>query len=112
MDKVDFVVSGYGTNLIVPALPIVMERGMAVFVSASIPPNAFEGWVQAVEVRSGVRLDWGYFAGRSVVRALERFNHVQATIRSMMPEHDALYRERWPDAENSNCYFPLVEEAV
>jgi branched-chain amino acid transport system substrate-binding protein len=28
VDKVDFVVSGYGTNLIAPALPIVMERGM------------------------------------------------------------------------------------
>ena len=26
VDKVDFVVSGYGTNLIAPALPIVMER--------------------------------------------------------------------------------------
>jgi branched-chain amino acid transport system substrate-binding protein len=28
VDKVDFVVSGYGTNLIAPAMPIVMERGM------------------------------------------------------------------------------------
>jgi branched-chain amino acid transport system substrate-binding protein len=27
VDKVDFVVSGYGTNLIAPAIPIVMERG-------------------------------------------------------------------------------------
>ncbi|MDA1000128.1 MAG: amino acid ABC transporter substrate-binding protein [bacterium] len=32
VDKVDFVVSPYGTNLIVPALPIVMERGL-VFMS-------------------------------------------------------------------------------
>ncbi len=28
VDKVDFLVSGYGTNLIAPAMPIVMERGM------------------------------------------------------------------------------------
>jgi branched-chain amino acid transport system substrate-binding protein len=28
IDKVDFVVSGYGTNLIAPAMPIVMERGL------------------------------------------------------------------------------------
>jgi branched-chain amino acid transport system substrate-binding protein len=28
VDKVDFVVSGYGTNLIAPAMPIVMERGL------------------------------------------------------------------------------------
>lgn len=28
VDQVDFVVSGYGTNLIVPALPVVMERGL------------------------------------------------------------------------------------
>ncbi|MBI3329713.1 MAG: ABC transporter substrate-binding protein, partial [Nitrospinae bacterium] len=28
IDKVDFLVSGYGTNLIAPAMPIVMERGM------------------------------------------------------------------------------------
>lgn len=27
VDKVDFVVSGYGTNLIAPAMPIVIERG-------------------------------------------------------------------------------------
>jgi branched-chain amino acid transport system substrate-binding protein len=26
VDKVDFIISGYGTNLIAPALPIVMER--------------------------------------------------------------------------------------
>ena len=28
VDKVDFVVSGYGTNLIAPAMPIVIERGL------------------------------------------------------------------------------------
>lgn len=28
VDKVDFVVSGYGTNLIAPAMPLVMERGL------------------------------------------------------------------------------------
>ena len=30
IDKVDFVVSGYGTNLIAPAMPIVMERGVLI----------------------------------------------------------------------------------
>ena len=28
IDKVDFVVSGYGTNLIVPALPVVIQRDL------------------------------------------------------------------------------------
>jgi branched-chain amino acid transport system substrate-binding protein len=28
VDKVDFVVSGYGTNLIAPAMPIIIERGL------------------------------------------------------------------------------------
>ena len=28
VDEVDFVVSGYGTNLIAPAMPIVMQRGL------------------------------------------------------------------------------------
>ena len=28
IDEVDFVVSGYGTNLIAPAMPIVMQRGL------------------------------------------------------------------------------------
>jgi len=28
VDKVDFAVSGYGTNLIAPAMPIVIERGL------------------------------------------------------------------------------------
>jgi branched-chain amino acid transport system substrate-binding protein len=40
VDKVDFVVSGYGTNLIVPALPIVMERGKVFMGLFGLDANA------------------------------------------------------------------------
>ncbi len=40
IDKVDLIVSGYGTNLIAPAMPIAMQRNMAFMTLFGMNPNA------------------------------------------------------------------------
>ncbi len=39
VDKVDLVISGYGTNVIVPAIPIVMQRGMTFMTLIGLAAN-------------------------------------------------------------------------
>ena len=66
VDKVDFVVSGYGTNLIVPALPIVMERGkvfMALFGLAANERFSYDRYFQIMPAGPDPGNDWsrGFF---------------------------------------------------
>ncbi len=66
VDKVDFVVSGYGTNLIVPALPIVMERGkvfMALFGLAANERFGYDRYFQIMPAGPNPGTDWsrGFF---------------------------------------------------
>lgn len=39
VDKVDLVVSGYGTNMITPALPLVMQKGMTMMSLIGLNAN-------------------------------------------------------------------------
>ena len=66
VDKVDFVVSGYGTNLIVPALPIVRERGkvfMGLFGLAANEKFGYDRYFQIMPAGPKPRTDWsrGFF---------------------------------------------------
>lgn len=66
VDKVDFVVSGYGTNLIAPAMPIVMERGlvfMGLFGLAVNEKFKYPGYFQIMPSGPEPALDWsrGFF---------------------------------------------------
>ena len=66
VDKVDFVVSGYGTNLIAPALPIVMERGlvfMGLFGLAANEKFGYKNYFQIMPAGPSPRTDWsrGFF---------------------------------------------------
>ncbi len=66
VDKVDFVVSGYGTNLIVPALPIVMERGMVFMGLFGLDANAkfkYDRYFQIMPAGPDPIVDWseGFF---------------------------------------------------
>jgi branched-chain amino acid transport system substrate-binding protein len=66
VDKVDFAVSGYGTNLIVPALPIVMERGMVFMGLFGLDANAkfkYNNYFQIMPAGPEPILDWsrGFF---------------------------------------------------
>lgn len=69
----------------------VFEDGEPVFLTWSIPSNAMEGWVKKVAEKSGQRVDWHFFGGRAVVKALGDLKAVRAAIEELLPEHDALY---------------------
>ena len=61
VDKVDFVVSGYGTNLIAPAMPIVMERKRvfpALFGLANNEKLNYQGYFQIMPAGPRPALDW------------------------------------------------------
>jgi branched-chain amino acid transport system substrate-binding protein len=67
VDKVDFVVSGYGTNLIAPAIPILMERGMVymgLFGLAANEKFKYDCYFQIMPSGPDPRRDWsrGFFA--------------------------------------------------
>jgi len=61
VDKVDFVVSGYGTNLIAPAMPIVMERKLVfpgLFGLANNEKTNYPGYFQIMPAGPRPALDW------------------------------------------------------
>jgi branched-chain amino acid transport system substrate-binding protein len=61
VDKVHFVVSGYGTNLIAPAMPIVMERKLvfpALFGLANNEKYNYRGYFQIMPAGPRPALDW------------------------------------------------------
>jgi branched-chain amino acid transport system substrate-binding protein len=61
IDKVNFVVSGYGTNLIAPAMPIVMERKLvfpALFGLANNEKLNYPGYFQIMPAGPRPALDW------------------------------------------------------
>ena len=66
VDKVDFVVSGYGTNLIAPAMPIVMERKLTfpgLFGLANNEKHNYRGYFQIMPAGPRPAVDWtnGFF---------------------------------------------------
>ena len=66
IDKVDFVVSGYGTNLIAPAMPIVMQRGLvfpALFGLAVNEKFNYPNYFQIMPSGPSPMTDWskGFF---------------------------------------------------
>ena len=61
VDKVHFVVSGYGTNLIAPAMPIVIERKLAfpgLFGLANNEKHNYPGYFQIMPAGPRPALDW------------------------------------------------------
>ena len=66
IDEVDFVVSGYGTNLIAPAMPIVMQRGLvfpALFGLAVNEKFKYDNYFQIMPAGPAPMTDWsrGFF---------------------------------------------------
>lgn len=66
VDKVDFVVSGYGTNLIAPAMPIVMQRGLvfpSLFGLAVNEKFKYDNYFQIMPAGPSPLTDWsrGFF---------------------------------------------------
>jgi len=66
VDKVDLVVSGYGTNLIAPAMPIVMQRGLMFMTLFGLDVNAkfkYDRYFQIMPAGPEPAFDWsrGFF---------------------------------------------------
>jgi len=66
VDKVHFIVSGYGTNVIAPLIPIAMERGLAVlglFGMANNEKFRYPNYFSIMPVGPEPLLDWsrGFF---------------------------------------------------
>jgi len=66
VDKVDLVVSGYGTNLIAPAMPIVMQRGLMFMALFGLDVNAkfkYDRYFQIMPAGPEPAVDWsrGFF---------------------------------------------------
>jgi branched-chain amino acid transport system substrate-binding protein len=66
VDKVDLVVSGYGTNLIAPAMPIIMRKKLAfpaLFGLAANEEFKYDRYFQIMPAGPDPKLDWsrGFF---------------------------------------------------
>jgi hypothetical protein len=76
-----------------PCDPDILKNGKPVFMTHSIPSNAMEGWVKMVAEKSGQKVDWHFVGGRAVVLTTGDVGVVAATIVTLLPEHDALYKK-------------------
>lgn len=63
----------------------VYENGAYVFLGWGIPSEKMEKWVREVAIQSGQRVDWHWFGGRAVVKALGDIEKVNQTIRDLLP---------------------------
>ena len=66
VDKVDLIVSGYGTNLIAPLMPIAIERGlvlMGLFGNSNNEKFNYPGYFQIMPAGPNPVMDWsrGFF---------------------------------------------------
>jgi branched-chain amino acid transport system substrate-binding protein len=66
VDKVDLVVSGYGTNLIAPAMPIIMQRNLTFMTLFGLDVNAkfkYDRYFQIMPAGPEPAIDWsrGFF---------------------------------------------------
>jgi hypothetical protein len=77
----------------VPALQSdkeVYESGAPVLLYHSVTPGRMEEWVRKIAVQTGQRIDWHYFGGRIVVKAMGDIELVKKTIDANMTELVAL----------------------
>ncbi len=72
VDKVDLIVSGYGTNVIAPAIPIAMQREMAFMTMFGTNPNAKFNYDRYFQImpngpRPAVGLTEGFFGAAMTI---------------------------------------------
>lgn len=76
-----------------PCSDDIYRNGTVLFVTHTIPSNAMEGWVKSVAKDSGQPIDWYFVGGRAVIKALGDLDAVKASIRKLMPDHDARFKK-------------------
>jgi len=72
----------------------VYANGTMVMMTAGIPSNAMEEWVKKVAEKSGQPVDWHFAGGRACVLALGDLNAVRQAIAELIPEHNAMIKQR------------------
>jgi hypothetical protein len=70
----------------------VFERGRVVFITQTARAVHLEAWCRRVRTLSGQRVDWSWFAGRAVFRAIGDLDRVRWALWSLRNEHDDAYR--------------------
>lgn len=68
----------------------VYQKGAVVLVTDTIPASQVEPWVRKIAQDSEQRVDWHFFAGRIVIKALGDLTRVRAALQKHLPEHDRL----------------------
>lgn len=71
--------------------PEVYKHGKCVMITHSIDSKHIEWWVKQVASRSGQRVDWHWFGGRAVVKAIGDLDKVRDVIQAMMPELEQFF---------------------
>jgi len=66
----------------------VFDKGRYVMVVHSLPNERIEEFVKEVARRSGQRVDWHYFGGRGIVKALGDISEVYNAIYVMLDEEE------------------------
>jgi len=73
-----------------PCAADIYERGTVVHQCNSVSSNRMEGWVRKIAKESGQRVDWHFFGGWAVVKALGDIPAVEAAIEKHSHELDYL----------------------
>jgi hypothetical protein len=77
----------------------IFEKGDVVFVTHSIPAKQIETWVRKIAKESKQKVDWHYFGGRAVIKALGDIDGVKETINKLIDEHDKLQSQAIEEIE-------------
>ena len=77
-----------------PCDPEIFAKGVCVLTTGGIAPNAMEGWVQKVRLRSGQPVDWHMAGGYNRVLALGDIEAVTAAISDSMHELNLLRKRK------------------
>jgi hypothetical protein len=79
-------------------------NGTVVLITHTIPSNAMERWVQAVNRISGQSVDWYYLQGKAIVKTTGNVSMVKEAIEYLKPVHDALYVEAFNKINEKEPY--------
>lgn len=77
--------------------PQVANHGTPVLMTHTIPKSGMDDWCDKVEeaVGGGAQIDWHYFAGRIVVRAIGNLDLIRGKIKEHLPLLGELQRAEY-----------------
>lgn len=76
-----------------PCDPEILENGTPICVIVSVSSNRLERFVKSVAMSTGQRVDWHFYGGRAIVKAIGDCEKVRDSIRARAPDVTALQVE-------------------